>query len=758
MRIQYQTYTTTHNSIGFNRTIFELILVLAILLVSCMHLSAQYTVTSAEEIGLRPKEPHGGTDILGPYFDTEDPNERGCWVHHHPNGADFVVTPKSWTETPNDTRTKLIYEAMTAITDSRNALGRYGNLSTNLYYILDDTPRPGNYGKAFWIVNKSCWMRSGVPSVHGLTGIDRQQVYAHEIGHCMIMENLHDYNANFNLNDWFDESVAEYLSTQVYPMNNMEHRFSMRFAYSLPFRQEYYAYPLWKYFVMRSGEASLFTTLQSLSDLTTLETRRAYMRNTGFDKMLHNFYFDFYRDNIMDSDALGIIPSDKSTLKIVPIVLDPMQNKVDIQPLPNDRLNGIQLEIPPGYELSLSPLKGNTATIHQSLIEDEDYFIRNWNSQKTFKGDCEDATTVLTLSSHLNDEPLEGLFFNYALTEIKAEDCAECLISADTPSEMDLNPENEINSVFKFDYKIEAVMEIGGTTIDNSVYGDKIMMEYYVNSADGSILFPGGPSGFFKSNFEYSNNDGTIDAAIWLANGQMVSYVYDADEGVKRAITRESAQTAKGRMDVDQFNMMDFFHSSSKLGEHPDPLPSHVTWNGITQGYKGILEESYTGLKNTWTIYFDAAPTVIKTSPTMVGFMVGVLKDTYTTKCNRLAVFTKVEIGGEDSKDFIQMELKSIKPMGITFDGSDYRPLTVEGDMGTDALATQDHYEARFRSIEVRRRTKMREKERCVSKRCVEQKDAELEALRQEKYLVICQMSVAMGMESSVEECLRENQ
>lgn len=118
----------------------------------------------------------------------------------------------------------------------------------------------------------------------------------------------------------------------------------------------------------------------------------------------------------------------------------------------------------------------------------------------------------------------------------------ECLAPLDAESSFPPNPENEINGIFKFDYKIEALVNFSGANIDpDYARGDpnQLIMEYYVNSADGSIMFPGGPTGFFKTNMSYPNSDGTIDAAIWLANGQMVSYVYDSEEKKWRAITRK---------------------------------------------------------------------------------------------------------------------------------------------------------------------------------------------------------------------------
>ncbi|MEX0313733.1 MAG: hypothetical protein AB3N18_06115, partial [Allomuricauda sp.] len=95
-----------------------------------------YRVTNGETLNLTAVETIDNSEALQTFFETNNPENQGCWVHHHPNGADFVVTPGSWEESPNSVRQKIIHEAMEAITTARAAFGVYGNLSTNLFYIL----------------------------------------------------------------------------------------------------------------------------------------------------------------------------------------------------------------------------------------------------------------------------------------------------------------------------------------------------------------------------------------------------------------------------------------------------------------------------------------------------------------------------------------------------------------------------------------------------------------------------------------------
>ncbi|WP_222981464.1 hypothetical protein [Flagellimonas meishanensis] len=726
--------------------------------------SLTWDVSSCEELDLRPVESVANVDILGSFYEIEDPDQRGCWVHHHPNGADFVVTPKIWGRVPNDARIKQIYEAMEALTTAREAYGKYGDLSTNLYYILDDVSR-SLLGEAFWIVNNSCWMVSGVPNVSPLSAQHRLQIYTHEIGHCLIMENMNNFSRSYDLNNWFDESVAEYLSAQAYPTAEYEHGWSVEFQFSEPFRQRYSAYPLWQKYVEKEGDGMLFPMMQSLVNAQTLAERRNIMRSTGFDAILHDFYFDFFRHKILDTGSNVPIPVNTTTLKSVTIKLDPDSRRLGIEPMPMDKLNGYNLVIPPGYDLDINPMTGPADGLHQSLMQGTDYHIANWNTKKTIKGDCENDVSFLVLSSHLNNKPLTNLYFDYALRKKEESDCCDetilgdcdkCLAPVDEESAMSPNPVDKIDGVFKFDYKIEALVKFHMDMSDvNTEYArgnpNELIMEYYVNSADGSILFPGGPTGFFSTNLR--GDMSKVDASIWLANGQMVTYGYDANNRQKRAATRKINQTADQRMGSDYLNMMQFFRSSAELAEHPDPMPAHIKWNNITQGYKGKMIEGHTGIENTWTLYFDTEPTPIKTTCTMMGYMVGVLKDVREQNCNRLIVYNRVDIGGEGSGEAIEAELRAIRPMGMNFDATDYKPMYLGGERGTDINTKMKNFEARMKLLLQEKESLKERRRRCPLDVCRDRIDAQLESIDEDIKRLNCEIARTVGMEDMLDDC-----
>ncbi|WP_343487874.1 hypothetical protein [Allomuricauda sp. d1] len=326
---------------------------------------------------------------------------------------------------------------------------------------------------------------------------------------------------------------------------------------------------------------------------------------------------------------------------------------------------------------------------------------------------------------------------------------AQCLAPVGAASSIPANPVDKINRRFKFDYKISSDLEY-------AIEGDvqHFTMDYYVNTADGSILFPSGPLGFFKNNLGvYQSTRGRIDGAVWLANGQLVTYVYDRYNNEHRAITRQSSQTANIRIENDLIYSMHFFSKSEERNKIPEPMPSHVNWDTPTQGYVAEMREPKTGLNNIWTMYFDTAPTPIKTTAVMVGFMVGILKDMSDAKCNRLIVYNKVNIGGPESGNYIQVTLNSMIPSGITFDASEYKPMIVGGDEDSDIEVETAYFEEKMGEILLRKETLREKRKICGSDYCREMIDKELEELTEREERLNCRMAKAMGLEDMMDEC-----
>jgi len=242
---------------------------------------------------------------------------------------------------------------------------------------------------------------------------------------------------------------------------------------------------------------------------------------------------------------------------------------------------------------------------------------------------------------------------------------AQCLASLKEESLMLTNPENEINSVFYFDYKINSNLEY-----ENDGVVKRYNMTYYVNTADGSMFFP---KGLLSANgFNTADDNLRFDGTVWLSNRQMVVYILEIPHNKKRAMTVTTHKTSTDTFMDQHLAMLTFFNDMvdpEMTPDTPEPLPESFIWDGITQGYAGKIvgadSEAY------MTIYFDKRPTNIITTAPKVGFLAGVIKDHRIEKCNRLAVFTKIKTEGDD---YIQEELISITKEKYMFDGTAYKP------------------------------------------------------------------------------------
>jgi hypothetical protein len=242
-------------------------------------------------------------------------------------------------------------------------------------------------------------------------------------------------------------------------------------------------------------------------------------------------------------------------------------------------------------------------------------------------------------------------------------------------SKMLANSEKKIDSIFNFDYRINSTLEYKR---EGKV--KRFALTYYVNTQDGSMFFPKGilPA----NNFEDQNEHFRFDSTVWLSNRQMVNYIFDKTNNQKRAMT---VSTKKSSTDVfmgQHTEILSFFNDREDLEmaqETPKPLPVEFKWNSITHGYTGDIY--FETEKAKMTIYLDEHPTDIKTSTPIVGFLVGVVNFLDEKKCNKLAVFTKIE---QENGDYIQEELFSMTKEEKSFNASSYKPFgLLKGVMGT---------------------------------------------------------------------------
>ncbi|WP_411032398.1 hypothetical protein [Spongiimicrobium sp. 3-5] len=331
---------------------------------------------------------------------------------------------------------------------------------------------------------------------------------------------------------------------------------------------------------------------------------------------------------------------------------------------------------------------------------------------------------------------------------------AQCLAPIGEYGTFAANPETDINGNFRFDYQIKCDIEVRANyTNDAGAVVPKTTrynVDFYVNTTDGSAYFP---SGFFMSNFgRTSNRQGSINGAIWKSDGQMVSYVLDAMYGQKRAIVVETGQTADNVFTGQLSFIGEFMAGIRDATSTPAPIPADLPW-GATEGFVSEIAQP-DGSMAKITIYFDLDPDIppIKTSVPLVGFLTGVVKDFVFHNCNRLAVFSKMEM--LDTGEYIQSELLSIEPKMTVFVASGYKKMTLGGSPGTGIANQMEDFKVRLMDLYDRKQRLEERKRRCGSAACRENAERQLELLQEDITRVECQMYTAMGVEDRMEECL----
>ncbi|WP_430967011.1 hypothetical protein [Spongiimicrobium sp. 2-473A-2-J] len=657
-------------------------------------LSAQ-TVSSCSSLGLRPVTPFGD-DLLAIYYDGNGAGlgGHGCWVHHHPNGKDYVITPHSWGRTPPTGKKSFIDAAMEALTDSRRTYKDYGSLNNGLYYILDDVNRSFP-GEAFWLIRKSdqCWMQSGAPSLRWDNMAEKKQLMAHEIGHCFNMENVPNFTPDSYDMDWLDESVAEYLSAVVYPRTNREHGSAQNFDLDGgSFRQPYNAYPLIQAYLQRYRRpTSLVQLMRGVAGTNTDDSRRGYLRSKSMDEVLHHMYFEHYQSLMKDLGG-GTIPREENVFPATDLFYFDPDSTVPFKPgdIPTEQLSMYELVLPSGYDVILD-YGASTGKLPFLSIISESRKVRDWVGKVTVPGKCDGETTFKILASHLENAPLSGLVVNYTLQ--KRADC--CTAVAANPSV------EKFNGDFLFDYYMES--EIVTVTEEGRLVQP---LKYYVNSIDGSMLFSQGS--FFASFGDDTGMGFILDAALMFPNGQLMAYVREKETGIKRAITLALNQTRADVNGVRAFKTREFLDQAIGSGIRPAALPTGSIWANRAQGHAYRQPDPQRpGTKTKISGYISQQGSVASSPLPSFGFMVGFMKDQHGR--NKNLVYSKFE---REDGTYIEANLLLLERQCFTFSGGKYKKMTLAGYTGgfetmtesqTDAFTeTHEEYNEDFQELMVR--------------------------------------------------------
>ncbi|MEO0528544.1 MAG: hypothetical protein AAFZ89_15030 [Bacteroidota bacterium] len=608
---------------------------------------------------------------------------KGCWVHHHPNDQDFVITPKNWGRNPDPYRKRIIEDAMEAISKSKVVYQRYGKLENKHFYILDnvrhtfvnsDGEREIYLGELVNYVNDECWLRTGIPTMRELSREERKQVFAHEVGHCFNRENSAPYRASLLKNSWIDESVAEYLSAMVYPRADYEHEWSIDFDLDgKAFMQPYAAYPLWQYYATEKGLDKVVPLMTSIASIASEEDRLNYLKRIGFDRIYHHFIFDFLLQNVKDAGG-GVIPRETLTYRRPPFVVDPGAPKpLTLENIPSARNSLYKIVVPPGYDITLEPPVYTTSKVYFSILSD-DKKVKEWTAPQKILGSCEGESSLTISVTHLNSDAIKDVTIRFVLNE-RTGCCDEDMVMTKNP------PAEEWEGVFTFDYHITSTLRNVTADGDNTLSP----MNYYVNSKDGSMIFP---EGFFLRDLGKEKFGGMeFKAVVWFPNAQLVAYVIDP-LGVKRAITMDMNQTASDIGMAHTFGAKPFLKNALGSGMAPALLPDASPWHGKAVGYAYTQSHiSHPTKQNRITGYISKERSKVKSAMPFLGFMVGFIKD--QENIPKKLVYAKYD---DESGNTIAAHLGNIDRQCFTFDALGYTKMTLFGDVGglgnmTDAEA-----------------------------------------------------------------------
>lgn len=391
------------------------VLRITLLLITILVLSHPLSSQACKRCSELPTPAPGSApeDLLRIYLEGENGiGGNDCWVQCHPNGQDFVITPNSWGAAPNSSRREFIDLAFQAITDSRRVMSSLGNLQRSIYILLNDRAPTTRYAVTYWPIGEECWIQAGTRDLSSITGEDRKIVFAHEIGHCFLMNNVKGHAATSpGYQRWWDESGSVYLSSLVYPTNNWEHRYSRAYSFNHPFTQPYNAYVLLHYYALENNQAALLRLIQGLYDNPSKANRLSFLRSINFGPFFHKFNYRFIRQEIPDAGG-GTIPNN-GWFSFQSYPLKTLQNVIEFDEIFPEQANLFHLTIPAGYDAVLSPIENSALEV---TIKAEGVGYYPWATTLGVEGSCSEESSVALLITHLSQDPFKNTKLNYQLT------------------------------------------------------------------------------------------------------------------------------------------------------------------------------------------------------------------------------------------------------------------------------------------------------------------------------------------------------
>lgn len=394
-------------------------------MISVSYASSVHKSTRCKDIPLNPIL-RGGHKPLAQFFEdaTLPEDQRDCWVYEDSTGKNKIIAPLSWGATPDDFNLPYVSATFKAMEDSRKFFKTFAQAKDD-YFIIISEQRP-DLAQAFWTQSFQCFVEASYNYIQAVSTEYWQQTVAHELSHCLIMENIPSLSpANYQVEEdaWWDESASEWLSTLVYPKSDLEIPYAQAFDLDgATFMQPYKGFLVFSHHAMKNGLPQTFAIVKNMNSYPTRAGQLSYLRNKGLTEFFLDFYMSHHESKVIN------LPASRYTIESevlnhpqspIEIPSDVSPFSFDLMDLKNARANIIEVKVPKGYEMRIRPLQ-DQKDVSLGLRESGG----SWSvldKPVPISSTCEKEATFSLMLVHLYELNLPRVTVEYKLTEL--EDC-----------------------------------------------------------------------------------------------------------------------------------------------------------------------------------------------------------------------------------------------------------------------------------------------------------------------------------------------
>jgi hypothetical protein len=392
-----------------------------------VHASSIHKATSCNDLALDPTLRDGHRPLAQFLDNSSVPEEqRNCWVYEDNTGENKIVAPFYWGSTPDDFNLNYIKSTFLAMKKARSFYKSFAQAKDEYFIIISDQ-RP-DLAEAFWTTSHQCFIEASYNYIQGVAEYVWQQNVAHEIAHCLSMENIPTYSpANYSASAdrWWDESTAEWLSSLVYPDSDQETAYAPLFDLDgESFMQPYKGFLIFSHHALKQGIPQTWALIKNLNAYPTREEQLQYLRA----KELADFFLDFYMTH--HEGRVVNLPTSSYTRESEvfnhpqsPIELPADENvfNFDVTALKNARTNIIEVTIPKGYQARFRPLQGQKDVAVG--IQENGKGWQPLDKHISYSSSCANETVISFMVVHLYETDLPRITIDYKLDKLESCSC-----------------------------------------------------------------------------------------------------------------------------------------------------------------------------------------------------------------------------------------------------------------------------------------------------------------------------------------------